>query len=489
MPAHAPLRVCFVTAEFASLAKSGGLADVAAALSRELHGAGHDVRVFLPAYAHLDRAALEPTPLEGLQNLVLNLGSHRYTYSISTVPDPGSAMSVHLVECPALYARDDLYTSDADEHRRFLLLTRAAIEACQRLGFAPHILHCNDWHTAFGPLYLKSLYAWDHLFAATRTVLTIHNLGYQGVFASGEVADLGLGSQPRVLHQEDLSAGRINSLRHGILYADLITTVSPTYAREICTPEHGMGLDGDLRAKRDRLVGILNGVDYAEWTPSADPYGTYPFSADDLSGKRRTKAALLKRLKLSGAADAPLIGVISRLVWQKGVDLLQEALPALLERHDCRLVALGTGEAPYEARFAALQSRYPSRVHFHRGYSDELAHWIEAASDMFVMPSRYEPCGLNQMYSLRYGAVPVVRRTGGLADSVQNYSAETGDGTGIVFEHANAEGVSWALTRALQLYTDAPVWTRLMRHGMAQDFSWQRQAAIYFAEYDRLLDR
>jgi starch synthase len=489
MPAHAPLRVCFVTAEFASLAKSGGLADVAAALSRELHGAGHDVRVFLPGYAHLARTALERTPLEGLQNLVLDLGPHRYSYSISTVHDPGSTMSVYLVECPVLYHRDELYTSAADEHRRFLLLTRAAIEACQRLAFAPHILHCNDWHTAFGPLFLKSLYAWDGLFAATRTVLTIHNLGYQGVFAASEVADLGLGSRPRVLHQEDLSAGRVNSLRHGILYADLITTVSPTYAREICTREHGMGLDGDLRAKRDRLVGILNGVDYAEWTPSADPYGTYPFSADDLSGKRKTKAELLQRLKLDGPAVAPLIGVISRLVWQKGVDLLQEALPAILERHDCRFVALGTGDAAYEASFATLQGRYPSRVHFHRGYSDELAHWIEAASDVFVMPSRYEPCGLNQMYSLRYGSVPVVRRTGGLADSVQDYSPQTGEGTGIVFEHENSDAVGWALARALQLFADAPAWTRIMRHGMAQDFSWQRQSRLYFAEYDRLLDR
>jgi starch synthase len=481
------LRVCFVTSEFTPLAKTGGLGDVASALARHLHSTGHDIRVFLPGYARLAGRVRERWPVDFLQNLVLDLGPHRYQYAISTARDPGSDLMLYLVDCPALYARPQFYTQDPDEHLRFLLLTRAALEACQRMSFAPQVLHCHDWHAAFGPLYLQSLYRWDRLFATTKSVLTIHNLGYQGVMPAAAAADLGLGADLHLLHQDDLRLGRINALKHGIMYADLITTVSPTYAREICTPQFGMGLDATLRARGDRLVGILNGVDYREWNPEQDRFVPYAFSAADLGGKRRAKHALLTRLNLEPGPATALIGMVSRLVWQKGIDLLYGSLPRVLAERDVCLVALGSGEAAYEEFFETLQRRHPRRVVFHRGYSEELAHWIEAGSDIFLMPSRYEPCGLNQMYSLRYGTVPIVRRTGGLADSVQPWSPESRTGTGILFDHLDGDAVYWALDTALGLYRDRGSWIALMQNGMAQDFSWETQGERYVEAYEALI--
>ncbi len=488
MPTARSLRLCLIAAEYAPLAKTGGLADVVGSLSRYLAAHGHDVRPFLPAYASVLARAPQRTVVPALTDLVLDIGPHRFQYSISTVRDPDSGLPVYLVECPALYDRPQLYGNGADEHLRFILLTRAALEACQRVQFAPDIVHCHDWHGAFAPLFLRTVYAWDALFHATRSILTIHNLGYQGDFTASQVADLGLGTAAGLLHQADLRDGRINALRHGILYADLVTTVSPTYASEIRTPEQGMGLDADLRARGVAVKGILNGVDYVEWNPAADRYVPHPFSVDAPQGKRAAKAALLTRLGLIGSSRTPLMGLISRLVWQKGIDLIAETLPAILQQRAGCIVALGSGEAQYEEALTELARAFPGRVAFHRGYSEELAHWIEAASDVFLMPSRYEPCGLNQMYSLRYGTVPVVHRTGGLADSVVQFDADTGEGTGILFDHADAGGVRWAVDRALDLHAEPELWARLQRNGMLADFSSERQGADYVAAYHELLD-
>ncbi len=480
-------RVLFVTAEYAPLAKTGGLADVSTALSRFLHGRGDDVRVFLPFYRRIAEQSLALAPVEFLQNLELRLGPHLYRYRILTGAAPGSELKLYFVDCPALFDRPGVYSADDDEHRRFLALTRAALESAQRMGFAPHVLHCNDWHTAFGPLWLKTSYAWDRLFAATRSVLTIHNIGYQGVFGAEHADELGLGDAAWLLHQDQLKAGRINSMLHGVLYADLVSTVSPTYAREICTPEYGLGLDPFLRSRGDRLVGILNGVDYDEWDPARDRYLPIHFSRDDLTGKAALKRAFAERLGLRTGPGTMLLGLVSRLVTQKGIELLPAVLPAILGRRDCALVALGSGERQYEEFLAALERSFPGRVVYHRGYSEELAHWIEAASDAFLMPSLYEPCGLNQMYSLRYGTVPIVRRTGGLADSVSLYSPAHGAGTGIVFENYDAAALRWAVESALELYGQPQHWRQLMANAMAEDFSWQRQGALYIDAYRRLV--
>jgi starch synthase len=482
-----PLKICFATAEIAPLAKAGGLADVSAALVKYLHADGHDIRLFVPAYASIRREELELFPVEFLQNVPLHLGSHRYEFSVLTTRLPGSQAFIYLIDCPACYERPGIYTNDPDEHRRFLLLTHAAFLCCQRMGFAPQILHFNDWHTAFGTLLRRTSYGWDGLFRRARSVLTIHNIGYQGVIGAGALPELLSPGQAHLLDQGDLRAGRVNLLRTGLQHADLITTVSPTYAREIQGPEYGMGLDGLLRGRGDALLGILNGVDYDVWDPRRDRWLPRRFGSNQLGVKAGLKEEFQQRIGLNHSARGALIGIVTRLAAQKGVDLLYESLPRMLAARPFNLVVLGNGEWAYEQFFAGLQQSFPGRVHFHRGYSDELAHWIEAASDMFLMPSRYEPCGLNQMYSLRYGTVPIVRRTGGLADSVQHFDVATGLGTGIVFNDYNVEAVNWAIGTALDWFENRGLWHRLVQNGMAQDFSWSRQVQQYVAAYDRLL--
>jgi len=481
------LSVCLLSSEVAPLSKTGGLADVAGALAKYLAVSGHDVRLFTPLYASIDRSKFPMQVLDGLRDVPLQVGPHHYVFSVVTTRLPGSDARVYLIDCPVLYGRPVIYTTDPDEHLRFLAFTRAVLTACQRMRWSPQILHCNDWHTAFAPLFLKTLIEGEPLFAGTRSVLTIHNIGYQGSFSATAIADLELGPKTYLLHQDDLRAGTINPLRHGILYADAITTVSPTHAQEICSDEYGMGLQDSLRLRRDSLTGILNGVDYHVWDPRNDPYLPEHFDADSLAVKAQLKRAFMERLGLTLPVTAPLAGIVTRLAAQKGIELMFESLPQVLEWRELGLVALGSGEPQYERFFAELAQSFPGRVVFRQGYDDALSHWIEAACDMFLMPSLYEPCGLNQMYSLRYGTVPIVRRTGGLADSVQSYDAGSGQGTGIVFEHFDAEGLEWALNTALDLYAEPAQWGRMVRNGMAKDFSWERQGGKYLEIYRRLL--
>lgn len=481
------LRICFAASEVAPLAKTGGLADVAAALPRYLHAQGHDVRLFMPMYSSIGLAGLGATPVPGVQDVPLALGPHRYSFSLLEAKLPGSALPVLLVHCPAVFDRSSVYTAGPDEHLRFLVLQHAILQSCQRLAFAPQILHCNDWHTALLPLLLKQVYGWDRLFQQTRTVLTIHNIGYQGMFSVNSLPDSAPPGAAISREHVDLGQQHFNWLREGIRHAHRVTTVSPTYAREIRTADGGHGLDGVLRQRGDEVIGILNGVDYEEWNPATDRYLKHPYDRDDLAGKVATKRQLLDWMNLPGAAlERPLLGVVSRLTSQKGFDLLFESLPEVLMARDAYLVALGSGEQRYEMFFTNLQRRFGDRVVFHRGYHDELAHIIEAASDIFLMPSLYEPCGLNQMYSLKYGTVPIVRRTGGLADSVQMWDAASRRGTGIVFNDFDTTAIRWALNTALDLFADRDTWQQMIRNGMAQDFSWQQQGNEYVKLYEQL---
>ncbi len=480
------LKICLATAEFAPLAKTGGLADVSAALSVYLHGAGHDIRVVMPFYSTLNRGELKFEPVDNFQNLTVTLGPWDVEYSIYRTVLPRSGLPIYLLRCPALYDRDGLYTSGKDEHLRFLLLSRAAIEMCQHMQFSPDIFHCHDWHAATIPLYLKTNYAWDKLFADTRSVLTIHNIGYQGKFPAEILADMTLGPNVGHLHQDDLSSGIINFLKTGLLHADLLTTVSPTYAREIQGAEYGMGVDDILRARSDALIGILNGVDDAEWDPQTDQLIPRKFSMQNLSGKKICKRDLLKELGLDGNLNRPVIAVISRFVSQKGFDLMEKVLPRLLTQRDFSLAVLGSGDPQLEAFFDSLRRQLPSRVGFYRGFNNKLAHWIEAGADMFLMPSRYEPCGLNQMYSLKYGTVPIVRETGGLADSVQQINPSTRSGTGVLFRDYDEAGIDWAINTALDLYKDRPLWQEIIQNGMAMDFSWQQQGEQYVNIFRKL---
>ncbi len=482
-----PIKICLASSEFAPLAKTGGLADVCAALSAYLHRNGHDVRVLLPLYRTVLESGLTIVPVDTLQNIPIRLGPHTITYSIDTAQLPKSSLNIYLLRCPALYDRESIYTPGDDEHYRFILLSRAAIEMCQHMRFAPDIFHTHDWHTALLPLYLKTVYAWDRLFANTHSVLTIHNIGFQGIFGAGILDDLGLNGSVQELHQDDLDMGRINFLKTGVLYADLLTTVSPNYAREIQGDEYGMGLQDLLRARQKTLVGVLNGVDYGEWDPAHDKLIPHQYSSEKLEGKKKNKLELMAELELATDDDLPLIGMVSRLTGQKGIDLIQSVLPQLLQSRRFALAVLGSGEPRYERFFARLQENFRDRVCYYDGYNNKLAHWIEAGSDMFLMPSQFEPCGLNQMYSQRYGTVPIVRETGGLADTVELYDPETNEGTGIVFRDYNVAGLSWAINAALDLYNDKKTWLRIVKNGMSKDFSWDRQGAVYVELFQRLM--
>ncbi|MEM8941997.1 MAG: glycogen synthase [Pseudomonadota bacterium] len=485
----APLKICICASEFAPLAKTGGLADVAAALALYLHRSGHDVRVLIPDYSSLRAEGLEREAIPFLQHIPMHLGHKHVSFSIDALKLPNSGLSIYLLRCPDYFDRPGLYGNGDDEHLRFILLSRAAIEMCQRMGFAPNIFSTHDWHTALIPLYLKSLYSWDRLFEGTRSLLTIHNIGYQGAFGAQKLPDLSLDGMEHLLHQDDLAQGMINMLRTGVLYADCISTVSPTYAQEILTDEYGMGLQDLLRPRAQDLIGILNGVDGRDWNPANDHLIPANFTWEDLGGKRICKRALMEKTGLEVVLDRPLFGVVTRLVSQKGIDLIQEVLPRLLSQRDLALVVLGSGEPTYEQFFQKLHEMAPSRVFFYRGYNEELAHWIEAGSDVFLMPSRYEPCGLNQMYSLAYGTLPVVRGTGGLADSVKQINPRERSGTGIVFRHYDAEGLNWAMLQALDLWQDQDLWQQIMRNAMQEDFSWERQGEHYVDLFRRLIQK
>lgn len=476
------MNILMVTSEMVPYAKTGGLADVLGALPKALQRAGHDVRVFMPLYDRVDTSKLNLELL--FDDIIVELGAYHYrTKILRDVDNP----TTYLVHCPALYARGSIYTNDHDEHRRYLTLGLAALQTSQRMAFAPDVLHCHDWQAAMLPLLLKVRFSWDRLFRNTRTLLTIHNLNYQGGFSTDILHDLNIHGSEHLLHQDLLRQGSINFLLHGILYADGISTVSPTYAHEIQTSRHGAGLDPFLKARSSTVVGILNGVDYDEWSPEKDKHIPHNYSADDLSGKEKNKQELLNSLGLPYVEGVPLVGLVSRMAGQKGLDLLGDALPPFLARRNVQFVALGSGSSNLENLFASLQRAFPRQVCFYRGFSNPLAHMIEAGADIFVMPSRYEPCGLNQMYSLRYGTIPVVHRTGGLADTVQMWNPYNGSGTGFLFDHHDAMGLHWALGQALETYGNDRAWRQLMANGMAQDYSWTTQARVYEELYSRLV--
>jgi starch synthase len=481
------MNLLFLSSEVAPFAKTGGLGDVSAALPRTLHRHGHDVRVFMPMYSRIDTQKHAFRRVDSLRDLSIVVGRRVFQVSILAATLPGSTLEIYFVHCPALYGRASIYSHDADEHLRFLVLGYAALECAQRMRFAPDVVHCNDWQTAMVPLLIKTRFAWDEkIFGRTKTVLTIHNLNYQGLFPASALAETGLGDSAHLLHQDQLRDGRINFLLHGILYANAITTVSPTYAREIRGAEYGVGLDGALRSRGSAVVGILNGVDYEEWSPQADRLIPVRYGPEDLAGKERCKQALLARAKLPFVPDVPVVGIVSRLAGQKGFDLFPGALPRLLSRERFQLIVTGSGERHFERMFRQLQLQFPNQVRFNNAFDNEMAHWIEAGSDFFLMPSRYEPCGLNQMYSLKYGAVPIVRKTGGLADTVELWNPRARTGTGIVFETYDAFGLYWAISEALKTYRDRAQYRQLQQNGMAKDFSWDHQVEAYEKLYAQL---
>lgn len=469
------MRVLFVSSEVAPYSKTGGLADVAGALPASLRALGHEVVTITPLYSQIDAEAFNLTPHPDLGDRRLRIGDHVFAWSARFAADT----STIFIDIPELFDRKALYTDDPDEHLRFAALSVAALDACRDLSWKPHLIHCNDWQTGLIPFLVKT-HQTKH-FGAIATVFTIHNLGYQGWFPPATIADLGLSKLRKQLHTDN---GYLCYLATGIVNATRVTTVSPTYAEEIQTPEGGVGLDALLQ--KTGVTGILNGIDTAEWNPRRDSLIPYRYSEKSLWRKEWNKRALMDRLGLGYRENIPVIGVVSRLVDQKGFDIVKDPLTYFLGTWDLRMVVLGNGEHRYESLFQWLATTYPDKVSFTRGYDYRLAHEIEAGADIFLMPSRYEPCGLNQMYSMAYGTAPVAHRVGGLADTVSHFDAEAGTGNGFAFDDHTPEGLGWALGRALALHTNRKDWKVLQRNAMAEDNSWQRRATAYTYLYERV---
>jgi len=477
------MRITFAASEGVPYSKTGGLADVVGALPKALSALGHEITVFLPRYrkTHLKEAHL------ALANLTVPMQDYLLFCQII---DGGrhDGVQFYFVDHPEFSYRDGLYGDGrgdyADNAERFTMFCRAVIESSKRLG-PPDVFHVHDWQASLIPVLLRSLYAYDATFALTGTVLTIHNIGYQGLFPSSVMPKLLL---PWSLFTMDRLEfyDKVNFLKGGIVYADYLTTVSRTYAKEIQTYEFAFGLADTVRRRRDRLVGVVNGADYSEWNPAADRYLPARFSASDLRGKVKCKEALLEQFGIpKGKLQTPVIGVISRFAAQKGFDLIEAALPRLLGE-DVVLVVLGTGDKHYEEMFRTQHRRFPDRLSVKIAYDNALAHLVEAGSDIFLMPSHYEPCGLTQIYSMRYGTVPVVRATGGLEDTVEQWNPKQRTGTGFKFAAYDAVQLNTAVRQALSTFTNKADWNQLMLNCMGQEFSWERPARDYVEVYERV---
>jgi starch synthase len=485
---EAPRRpsVLIIGSEAQPFAKTGGLADVLGALPPALARLGWDATVALPRYRGVTAGTL-------VEAFPVTVGGYTREAAFYEAPLADGARAL-LVDCPELYDRDTLYgdggTDYPDNARRYAFLARAALEFAGRQPIAPSVVHAHDWQAGLALVYLRTLYAAHPTLAERPTVFTIHNLAYQGLFAADWLPRLDLGWEQFTIDRLEYW-GRVSFLKGGIADADVVTTVSHRYAEEIQTPGFGFGFDGILRARHGDLVGILNGIDAREWDPASDPFLPAPYSAGDLAGKKESKLALLRRYDLpadEAAMTRPLVGMVSRMIEQKGFDLLA-ALEHDLPRIDATFVVLGTGEARYQDMWRGLAGAHPDRIGAQIGFDESLAHLIEAGADIFLMPSRFEPCGLNQMYSMRYGTVPVVHAVGGLADTVRDYAPRRTKPTGFVFHDYSPEGLREALARALALFTDARKWRALQLAGMQQDFSWDRSAQEYVKIYDRALTK
>jgi len=482
------LRVCFCTSEAVPFAKTGGLADVAGALPRALAAAGCDVRVVLPGYRVIDVGAFGFRAIGGAE---VRPGSATVQVQFLETRLPGSAVPVYLVAHAPSFDRPGLYGEAGadyeDNLERFTVFGRGVLALIRHLAWVPQVMHCQDWQTALLPVWLR-VERRDPVLAETATLLTVHNLAYQGLFAPDRLPVTGLG-QDLFTPQGLEFYGKISLLKGGLVFSDLLSTVSEQYASEIQTKEFGCGLEGVLRERAADLVGILNGVDYTAWDPAADRQIPARYTPDDLSGKQACKADLQRTQGLRVDPSTPLLGMITRLVDQKGLDLVAATLDSILGL-GAQFALLGTGDQHYHAFFERIQARYPGRVAVTLGFDDGLAHRIEAGVDIFLMPSRYEPSGLNQLYSLRYGTVPVVRKTGGLADTIVNAAPDAiarGEANGFVFEAYSPDAFLDAVKRAIRTFRDARVWQQLQRVGMRQDFSWDRAAGRYLNAYRRAM--
>jgi starch synthase len=476
------MHIVFAASEGLPFSKTGGLADVVGALPRALAAQGHQVSIYLPRY----RQTKLVDPQTVVRSITVPFDDH---YRFCSVVTPGSQAGIryYFVDYPNYFDREALYGTAVgdytDNAERFALFSRAVIEASKIVG-VPDVFHCHDWQTGLIPVLLRTLYAQDPAFRDSTTVFTIHNMGYQGLFPAEILPLLMLPWDLFTITQMEFF-GQVNFLKGALAFSDYVTTVSRKYSQEIQTTEYGFGLEGVLRDRAATVTGILNGVDYTEWSPEVDKHIAARYSPADLSGKAADKADLLAAFGIQNADPSlPVIGIVSRFAAQKGFDLISQMMDRLA-REDMILVVLGTGDKPYEEMFLRMQKQFPQKVAVKVAYDNALAHKIEAGADMFLMPSRYEPSGLNQIYSLKYGTVPIVRATGGLDETIEPWDARTGKGTGFKFYEYNGESLLLTIKAALQAFRDQASWQVLMRNGMAKDFSWAASAKEYVKVYER----
>jgi starch synthase len=482
------VKILMATSEAVPFAKTGGLADVCGTLPAELERLGHEVTLILPAYRQIHAAGL-PIESTGI-HFEIPIGSKTVSGSFLKSHLPGSSVPVYLVEQEQYFNRAGLYQENGTDYKdnceRFVFFCRAVLEAIRLLELEVDVLHANDWQTGLVPAYLKIEHRGVPGYEQIGTLFTIHNMAYQGVFWHWDMLLTGLDWKYFNWHQMEFF-GNLNLLKTGLVFADRLNTVSPRYAEEIQTAPLGCGLEGVLQSRRDVLSGIVNGADYCEWDPAIDSHLAANYGPETVdSGKPICKAALQSDLGLPAAPQVPLIAFIGRLVEQKGVDLLLAAMREWVQSHDAQWVILGTGEPNYQDQFTLLAERFPRNVCTRLEFSNRLAHRIEAGADIFLMPSRYEPCGLNQLYSLKYGTVPVVRATGGLVDTITDLSTDTrsaGTANGFSFREYSALALTETLERACNTYSQGEVWKRLMQTGMRQDWSWANSARAYVELY------
>jgi starch synthase len=480
-------KVLMVASECVPFAKSGGLGDVVGVLPRFLKKAGHEVTIVIPLYSFIDRAKYNIEPV--IDKMVVPLGGGELTCSVHRTTLPEN-IPVYFIDQEIFFARPNMYHDNyfndyQDNPTRFIFLSKAALQLCHELDYSPDIVHANDWHTAVLPALLKRHHSNDPLFSETASVLTIHNIAYQGRYHRNFFHETGLDWSDFTSDKFECHHA-INLLKGGIQFADMINTVSRGYAEETRYEPGGHGLSLFLKKRGQDYVGILNGVDYTQWNPETDPMIPENYSRDDLGGKTACKIFLKKKMELVVSDDTPVIGIVSRLVDQKGFHLLAECIEGILNNMDVQFAILGAGDKHLEQFFSSMMTRHPGRVGTYIGYSNELAHQIEAGSDMFLMPSIYEPCGLNQIYSLKYGTIPVVRATGGLNDTIENYDQDTGEGTGFKFREPSGSAVyntiKWSVDTYHYRKND---FRKLIRRAMEQNFPWENSAAEYVRLYER----
>ena len=484
------LKIAMITSEAAPYARTGGLGDVLGALPKALARRGHRVKIFMPRYASLN---LPGSVSRSDITFSVEVDGKQVPASFEIYEDRKNKLEIYFVKNDDFFNRSELYRDPgtgkdyADNDERFIFFNLAVLRMLKEIDWPPDVVHAHDWQAGPAPVYLKTRFAGDPFYKNVKSVLTIHNLGYQGLFEGKRYRKLGL---PEELFYSMTGPfefyEKVNFLKAAIHYADIISTVSKQYAYEIQNSEEfGAGLQDVLKLRRADIRGILNGVDYHVWSPSRDKKIPFRYNISNLTGKRENKVVLLNRVGLPLRNKVPLVGIISRLADQKGFDLIAEAADRLFAM-DLQMVVLGTGEVKYHDLFMELEKKYPDKLKVYLTFDDDLAHLIEAGADIFLMPSRYEPCGLNQMYSLKYGTVPVVRKVGGLADTVTDYDPETREGTGFVFEEYTADALTAVVKRAVELYTRKKIWTKLIKVDMARDFSWEKAAGNYADLYDEL---